>query len=276
MCGLFGFYSKNTTIDTVQLFQELAINSESRGLHATGYAALNEGHIHIHKLPVSASNFTFDRLYLTLPEACLGHVRHATQGNPKDNINNHPFRSKRFAFVHNGSLKLAGQHIPTKSNCDSERMFRLFLKYYSACHVVERAIELMGKEFINESFACCLLDRQTQKIHMFRNSKRPLWIVRIPQMQSIFWASTQEIIDETMKHYGLEYSSFQTKTNTIYTVDNELSIDKQTMNWKEQVYSYKHFYKSSNSVVNEIDGMVKHGVYHADNLSGQFKNTSIY
>ena len=149
MCGIYGFIGKPTNYNKVlEIVESLGIESEIRGIHATGYYGLNGEPIYA-KAPIKASHFfkteDWKKLYNNNELSILvGHNRWATNGDPKNNENNHPFFTGRFGFVHNGTVGNVGKKdkentkqfkmddldITCRSECDSERIFRYFLKRF--------------------------------------------------------------------------------------------------------------------------------------------------
>lgn len=109
MCCLFGIldYKQNLSLaQKNQLLRKLSITSEKRGTDATGIAYNRNGHMEIHKKPLPAHKF-----HLKIPydvNVVMGHTRMTTQGNEKQNYNNHPFRGyckdTTFSLAHNGVL----------------------------------------------------------------------------------------------------------------------------------------------------------------------------
>src|SRR5271166_1948216 len=117
MCGIGGF----------RRFGEEPIDRDSislmlgglmtRGTHATGISLQQpDGSIFTLKNDVNAMKLMAGEewepfLDKYLPEAriCLLHTRLATQGDPKDNQNNHPLTQGVSAVVHNGVIGNDGE-----------------------------------------------------------------------------------------------------------------------------------------------------------------------
>ncbi len=109
MCCLFGLMDFNKVLSTHQknkILSVLSQESEVRGTDATGIAYNYCGKMHIYKRPVPAHC-----LHIRIPNGVnivMGHTRMATQGDAKNNFNNHPFPGrcggKSFALAHNGTL----------------------------------------------------------------------------------------------------------------------------------------------------------------------------
>lgn len=108
MCCLFGLYqySGGKIEHLSRLTGLLAENALERGRDAVGIAYNDGGKLIIHKEPKPADEICFKH-----PDhaVCVtGHTRHATQGDKKNNYNNHPFPGTcgkiKFALAHNGVI----------------------------------------------------------------------------------------------------------------------------------------------------------------------------
>ncbi len=109
MCCLFGLMDFDSVLSTHRknkILSVLSQESEARGTDATGIAYNFGGKMRIYKRPVPAH-----RLHIRVPNGVniiMGHTRMTTQGDAKNNYNNHPFPGccggKKFALAHNGTL----------------------------------------------------------------------------------------------------------------------------------------------------------------------------
>lgn len=126
MCGVFGFVAKSEQRFDPEYIREIAINTMSRGPHAWGMAWVDEsGRLHQFK----QTGRIVDSLGLIAMAAdarmLIGHCRFATNGDPKNNLNNHPHSADGGWIVHNGMITHYKQIIdrhnlhPT-TDCDSE------------------------------------------------------------------------------------------------------------------------------------------------------------
>lgn len=205
MCGIYGYIGTPST-KVLELFQNLGIASETRGTHATGYYGIN-GHVVSAKAPLKATDFfqthQFQKLNENIPNILIGHNRFATHGSPKENKNNHPFVSSRFGFVHNGVVGQVKVDVETKSECDSEKVFRYFIKKYTAHHKRVRAIQETLKVFDSGSVACAMVDSVARCLYLFRNVGNPINFAKIDSLGILVFASTTEILKEGLKDSGI-------------------------------------------------------------------------
>lgn len=113
MCGIAGIIRFGETPIDPDVLGLLLVGNEHRGNDATGLAIVQpDGEIAIHKDDDPAWKFTNTRDYTEFitknlkPDtwAVLLHTRAATQGNPRDNNNNHPLSAGKAAIIHNGII----------------------------------------------------------------------------------------------------------------------------------------------------------------------------
>ena len=103
MCGLFGWVTKNGNGPDLGRLRRIAIETQTRGNHAFGFAWLGtDGRIRSFKRPgpATANLGDLDRVRDAL--IVVGHCRYATHGDPRDNRTNHPHRAGRGMICHNG------------------------------------------------------------------------------------------------------------------------------------------------------------------------------
>ena len=119
MCGIGGYIVNENNNPSPKVLHSLAksllLNLEWRGKDAAGYAFISEKDkgLILAKSPVKATDFVTipghllsRRKIKAMPKVLLLHTRHATQGKPSNNKNNHPLYRKAtgMCFVHNGWL----------------------------------------------------------------------------------------------------------------------------------------------------------------------------
>lgn len=131
MCGVFGFVAKEDGRMNLRLIQQIALDTERRGPHAFGFAWVDrEGRLRHFKKEGRISDSLGLLSLAADARVLIGHCRWATQGNPEDNNNNHPFACDGGFLIHNGQVKnydalLEEQDIWPTTDCDSEVIARL-------------------------------------------------------------------------------------------------------------------------------------------------------
>ena len=202
MCCLFGLYQygggKIEHLSRLTGF--LAENALERGRDAAGIAYNDGGKLIIHKEPKPADEICFKH-----PDhaVCVtGHTRHATQGDKKNNYNNHPFPGTcgkiKFALAHNGVITndaelkkkygLPGTKIATDS--------------YAAVQLLEKngklsveSVKCMA-ESLRGSYAFSILD-STDTLWLVRGDS-PLAFVHFPKYRLYVYASTETILYKSL------------------------------------------------------------------------------
>lgn len=208
MCCLFGFVDYKGAMSKAEkdrLVRILSIECELRGTDATGISYYQGKKLHIVKKPKAARDIRF-----SIPahvRAVMGHTRMATQGDPAQNRNNHPFEGtlsngRQFAFAHNGVLynedELRVQYdLPdTKIQTDS--------------YVVAQALESIGRidfdslgevsQEVMGSF--CFTTLTPEALHIVKGDN-PMCLYDLTKKGVMIYASTKEILDSALKHLGM-------------------------------------------------------------------------
>ena len=205
MCGLFGFvyYGKKGLKDAEKLLEKLAIEASVRGTDATGYSFVNKGNIQIDKTPKPA----YEMKYL-LPKdvhTVIGHTRHATQGNAKNNYNNHPFKGSQgkteFAMAHNGVLD---NEFEIRENFEIKPN-EIQTDSYVACQLMEKmkdfsmdSLRTVG-ETVEGMFTFTYMDSK-ENLYIIKNDS-PLTILHFPILQLYVYASTDDILFNALTQF---------------------------------------------------------------------------
>lgn len=126
MCGVFGFVSTSGEGPNFKILDNVAKATESRGRHAWGMAWIDsQGRMRTFKQTGKISDALALLRMAHDARILIGHCRYATQGDPDDNINNHPHPADGGWIVHNGMIPHYRQivrdfDLHPVSACDSE------------------------------------------------------------------------------------------------------------------------------------------------------------
>jgi len=207
MCAVFGLIDYGKVFSSRQrekILRVLSEECEERGTDATGYAFNKAERLAVYKRPLPAHEMN-----LKLPEEAnviLGHTRMATQGDKKQNCNNHPFAGIvggiPFALAHNGiiddiQLRNELQLPATKIKTDS----------YIAVQLLERqkSLDLTSikemAEKIRGTFVFTILDRQNDSY--FVRGNNPLALYHYENYGFYIYASTDVILTRALKKLGI-------------------------------------------------------------------------
>jgi glucosamine 6-phosphate synthetase-like amidotransferase/phosphosugar isomerase protein len=132
MCGVFGFVSREGGRIDVERIGRIAEVTERRGPHAFGFAWIDRrGRLKCYKQTGRITDHLGLMMMAADARMLIGHCRWATQGDPADNINNHPHPADGGWIVHNGQIRDYRQLVDAfdlypVSACDSELLGLLF------------------------------------------------------------------------------------------------------------------------------------------------------
>lgn len=145
MCGVFGFVAKEDGPLNLNILERVARVTERRGPHAWGMAWITkEGKMKMYKQTGRIKDHLGLLAMAKDATVLIGHTRFATQGDPENNLNNHPHPCDGGWIVHNGMIPayrhLIDQHdlYPT-TDCDSEVLGLLVEKMQG--DLVSRCVE---------------------------------------------------------------------------------------------------------------------------------------
>lgn len=203
MCCLFGIYDYRGSLTAPQkrrLISALATASEARGTDATGIAYNCDGHLAVYKRPWPAHLMRF-RL-LENVRCIMGHTRMTTQGNEKQNCNNHPFvgaAGTPFALAHNGIIyndkelrqerKLPDTNIETDSYIAVQLLEQQGKLNFSTVRTAVEALE--------GTLTLTILDGR-DNLYIIKGNN-PLALYHFPRLGLFVYASTEAILKKGLK-----------------------------------------------------------------------------
>lgn len=227
MCGVLGFLTDIPSKENLKLFRRALYMSESRGKDATGIAIVQDGNIVIDKAPIVASQYITNVLpkfeeQIAKSNIVLGHTRNATMGKPSDNNNNHPIQSENWVMIHNGMCPSLEKIKDYKymGDVDSE----LYLAYIETKGLYE------GLPEIRSSSATVVLinKKNPNKVYFYKNSQ-PLYFAYDSVSQTLFFASTDDILEAALANKMSIFTTFQIRKaceNYLYEVTiNPLNLE---------------------------------------------------
>lgn len=203
MCCLFGIYDYGHSLTAAQkkrLVSALAVASEDRGTDATGIAYNHSGHLTVYKRPYPAHLMRF-----RLPDdavCIMGHTRMTTQGDEKQNCNNHPFvgtSGMPFALAHNGIIyndkelrqerKLPDTNIETDSYVAVQLLEQQGKLNFSAIRTAAESLE--------GTLTLTILDGR-DNLYIVKGNN-PLTLYHFPRLGLYVYASTEAILRKGLK-----------------------------------------------------------------------------
>lgn len=242
MCGICGYITtkRGEGKSAKAHLSRLLIASSVRGKDAAGIAYITKTNmLNVVKQAGDAKELTEAKPYtLALkhnsPDIVIGHARAKTQGDAKDNNNNHPIYTRTgLALVHNGIIHnddaLFNKYkLERSGEVDSEIIVRLIEHYrYTAKKSMVNAIKEATSK-ISGGMACALIDRKTpDKLYLWASSN-PLALAYQHSTGTIFFASTPAILEGALVAHQWAFGLFPIASNrddfTIVEVSNDTGI----------------------------------------------------
>ena len=214
MCCLFGIVDYQNNFTPRQLNRITAVLSracEARGTDATGIAYNCNENLKIYKQPLPAHKMKYQIPFGV--HTIMGHTRMTTQGDEKQNYNNHPFYGSAsntdFALAHNGVLHndiilRATEELPdTTIETDS----------YIAVQLIEKkktldtdSLKYMAEQ-LEGSFTITVLDQQDNLY--FVKGDNPMCIYHFKSKGIYIYASTEEILLKALKKMPYRFGAYE-------------------------------------------------------------------
>lgn len=126
MCGVFGFIGRGERRPNLARLRDIARVTQRRGGHAFGFAWIDgRGRLRAFKQTGRIGDHLGTLAMAADATMLIGHCRYATQGDPADNLNNHPHASDGGWIVHNGMIPqhrelMKAYGMSPVTDCDSE------------------------------------------------------------------------------------------------------------------------------------------------------------
>lgn len=248
MCGIIGMFNKNgLTVEELAYFKEMLVRCESRGTDATGVFNQHMQHL---KFPEKSSVFTKRksfRKFLKWTRGCkyiIGHCRHATRGNPKDNTNNHPFflEDRSIFLVHNGHARCSKFDLD-KSKTDT-LVYVNAIKHYkdstefkdaSISDIIEKAfVECEKDNWYNQSV---VVAGTPANIFICKSFTSPLFTLWNAEKTRLIFASSREIMGSTK----LQPVYLESEVMVSISVDDGKE-EKKKISASRGQYDYQNYY----------------------------------
>lgn len=221
MCGINGlifldgkFRSKEMMQKIRFVFDELLIETEARGHHATGLVSYKRnGSYEHHKAALSATDMVMtDSDYRNVingfdgkdTSAVISHTRWYTKGKPTNNNNNHPFDVGNILGLHNGTVKNDDElfkkyEFNRIGEVDSEIIFQLINHYNQEDISYEGLKKALEDTKLTGKFALSFMHKANPNLVHFVKQERPMELALWKEAGIIIFNSEGKYIKDAFK-----------------------------------------------------------------------------
>jgi glucosamine 6-phosphate synthetase-like amidotransferase/phosphosugar isomerase protein len=239
MCGIMGYYSFGNKVPDKNNITEMFDLLESRGRDASGYAYVNAGQLVVNKAPLKSSELIKSNNWkqLKLPKIMILHTRMKTQGDPKNNKNNHPLFSKNgLAVVHNGMI-FNDKEIFGKNKRDAEVDSEAILEVLSSTKKGDKLKRVFDR--LRGSFAFAVIDKNNPSSLILVKKDNPIELYYDSKDDILYFCSEREIMQEALRMKKITKRGFSLGEGDFhhFKMENNYAM---VLN-KEGVESYKKY-----------------------------------
>lgn len=208
MCGIAGYSCRGHVPRLDGMAHAMLVGIEPRGRDAAGIAWRDKstGQVWICKAATRGSKF-IESMGDGAPGASartlIAHTRFATQGTPKENVNNHPVQNNGVVGIHNGVINNddeifamlraeLGADVKRHGEVDSEAIFALLAYRKHLGYSVGECLSMLRGSY---AIAWYEVGSAKDTLHLARGTGSPLWVGHTAK-GSLLFASTEHALKE--------------------------------------------------------------------------------
>lgn len=288
MCGINGFVMlKGNRSDEMLaairwLFDEMLVETQDRGYHATGLVAMNRDATYgFHKAATSAKVMTtfdveYDKIIDGLSQesaSIVSHTRWYTKGKPENNLNNHPFDIGSVVGVHNGTIgndddlfKKHAEDFTRIAEVDSEIIYQL-INHYNKDAVTFDGLKLaLEKSLLRGQLALAFVHKaQPNLVHIVKQD-RPMDFVMWEEGGIVFFNSEKKFIYDSFDQLrrvnkrgsgfdvGFTLKEYELKSDKYLTLDANAETFDQVFSEPQSIFVTSTATKTYNTASNWTGG----------------------
>lgn len=272
-----GFYCFGDKKPNKEHITEMFSLLESRGHDSSGYAFINEGQLVVSKAPIKSSLFVKSDEWKKVepPKIMILHTRAATQGDNKNNVNNHPLFTKQgVAIVHNGIIyndkDIFGKNQRRDGECDSEAILAVLSSKGKGDKIKKVFDRLDG------SFAFASINKEEPEKLILVKKDNPIDLYYDTENDILYFCSERRLMQEglglkTKSHRGFnlgeENFHFYEMKNNHGLIFNSEGVESYLRYHPKKFYERDFLYRTSNDeMLIECPYCLGTTVYHMDKL----------
>ncbi len=244
MCGIMGYFCFGEATPKKEEITEMFTMLETRGRDASGFAFIRDGNLMVHKAATASSEFVKTKQWTEQPvePMMIFHTRLKTQGETKNNMNNHPlFNKQGWCIVHNGIIN-NDKEIFSRTKRDAEVDSEAILALLSPKTKSDRIRILFDK--IEGSFATAIINKYDPNRLILIKKDNPIELYYNEETDILYFCSERQIMQEAFGLKSTHKRGFNIGEGKYhhYTMENNHAL---ILN-KEGVESYKQYYPRPN------------------------------
>jgi len=232
MCGIGAFQIINSEATGKAVSAALLRALVSRGRDASGVAWHDDN---TNETFIQKTNTAGDKLAKDLDDAIgsvgIVHTRWATQGDPRNNANNHPIDVGGVVGVHNGHVSNDNQLIKQltdykrNGSVDSEAAFAHIGHGDKSRKLVNRLGDIHG----NAALIWMNTHDKRKRLYVSRITSSPLWIAQT-DAGSVVMASTATALQQVHEETGLPFTFlYEMQEKEFMIIENGMMTDMATI-----------------------------------------------
>jgi len=239
MCGIMGYYSFRNTLPDKNKITNMFSLLETRGRDASDFAFIEDNNLVVHKAPIKSSDMikTDEWKKLQLPRIMILHCRMKTQGDEKNNANNHPIFSKNgIAIVHNGVIYNDKEIMGKKRDgeVDSESILHL-LSMKIRGDKIKRLFDR-----IEGSFAVAVIDKNVPEKLILIKKDNPIDLYLDSENDILYFCSERDIMKQALKISSVSSRGFNLGEGNYHSY--EMQNNHCLLLNKDGVESYQRYH----------------------------------
>jgi glutamine phosphoribosylpyrophosphate amidotransferase len=179
MCAIIGFACPEPNTQALNTLKKLFVESKIRGMHAYGFAAIQNGKLIEYKSnSLKALLDKIDR-----PTMLIGHCRYSTSGDYKDMNNNQPIAYGDERLVFNGVIDM-------RTKAEMEVAYQIKMRTENDGEIMLQTSDKMALLKSSVTYSGLMLNKK--RIAFFRNDSRPAHVAN--RHGATFIGSTADIL----------------------------------------------------------------------------------